>query len=273
MLARSYILLGTIYRGPRNTFGEARKYLATALQIDETLAEAHTALAVICLFHDWNWPAVKHELDRALALDPNVLRTRNIYGFYLAAMDRLPEALDNIQRSQELDPLAAPRRNELAMCHNWMRQHDQAIIEARKALALDPNFLLAYGELGLAYTQQAKYEQAIAELHKALDLRKGHPRMLGLLGRAYVAAGKKGEVQKVLEELHGLAKQGRYGSPLALARICAALGQKDQAFEWLRKACDDREAIIIYLKVDPTIENLRSDPRFTQLLKDMGLPP
>src|SRR5205807_252955 len=137
-----------LYQGPRETFPEARKHLATALKLDETLADAHSTLAVIYLFHDWNWEASKRELERALALDPNVLVTRNIYGFYLAAVDRLPEALASIRRGQELDPLAPGRRHELAMCYNWMRQYDQAIAEAQKGLKLDPNFPLAYPELG-----------------------------------------------------------------------------------------------------------------------------
>src|SRR5713226_7673786 len=156
------------------------------------------------------------------------------------------------------------------MCHNWMRQHDQAIAEAQKALALDPNFPLAYAELGLAYVEKGMPKEAIAKLHKAPKGGQEQPRVRGILGYAYVAAEQKAEARKMLEELKGLSK--RYGYSYALARIHAALGEKDQAFEWLRNACDERDILVIWLKVDPTLDSLRSDPRFTQILKDMGLP-
>jgi tetratricopeptide (TPR) repeat protein len=232
------------------------------------------------MFRDWNWEAGERELKRAMAIDPNVFVTWNIYGFWWAAHGRLPEALANVRKGQELDPLSAPRRFELAMCYNWMRDYDHAIAEAQKALALDPNLVRAYGELGLALTQKSLapnqkplFDEALAALEKAVELGKGQPRMLGLLGYGYVTAGKKAEAQKVLEDLQRPAQQSRYGSTLALARIYAASGQKDQALKWLRKACDERESQVIFLKVDPTLDNLRSDTRFTQILKDMGLPP
>jgi tetratricopeptide (TPR) repeat protein len=153
-----------------------------------------------------------------------------------------------------------------------MRQYDQAIAEAKKALELDPNFFLAYGELGLAYSQKRIHELAIEALQKGLDVGKNHPRIEGLLGYAYVAAGQKAEAQKVLKGLKDPSKL-RFGCAFAIARIHAALGEKDQAFEWLGKACDERDPNLIWLKVDPTMDNLRSDPRFAQVLKDMGLPP
>jgi TolB-like protein/Tfp pilus assembly protein PilF len=280
MAGRCHVLRGTQFQGIRETGPEARKYIEQALKMDEALPEAHSALGALYLFHDWNWEAAERELKRAIAIDSNVLVTRNIYGFWLVAHGRLPEAFANIRHGQELDPLAAPRSNELATCHNWMRQYDQAITEARKALALDPNLARAYGELGLAFTQKSAgpnqkpfYDEALAALQKAVDLGKRQPRMLGLLGYGYVAAGKKPEAQKVLEELRRLAQEGRYSSALAIARIHSALDQKDQAFEWLRKACDERESQVVFLRVDPTLDNLRSDPRFAEILKEMGLPP
>jgi tetratricopeptide (TPR) repeat protein len=271
-LGRSYVLLGTIHRGPRATHSEARKHLARALEIDEALPEGHTALGAIYLFLDWNWPAAEREFKQAMTSDSSVGIARSQYGLYLAAMGRLPEALAAIRQGQELDPLAAPRRNEFAMCYNWMRQYDQAITEAHKTLELDPNFINAYGESGRAYTQMGLYEEAFAELRKGLNLRAGDPRFRGLFGYAHAMAGQKAEARRVLEELKDAA-QLQYGSAFAIARIHAALGEKDQAFEWLQKACDERYAAVIWIKVDPTLDNLRSDPRFDQLVQDMKLPP
>ncbi len=266
-LARSYTLLGSLHQGPRVTYQEARNHVALALKIDESLADAHSVLGVQYLFDDWNWAAAERELKQAIASDPNVPFTRNIYGFYLAAMGRLPEALVSIQRGQELDPLAAPRMYELALCYNWMRQSDQAIAKAKSALELDPNFVLAYFELGRAYTQKGMYDEAIAAMkdHK-------HPRIRGFLGYTFAMAGRREDAQKVLAELKGMP-QRRFGDAFAMARIHAALGEKKEAFEWLSKACDERDPLVVWLKVDPTLDSLRSDPRFTQMLEDMRLPP
>src|SRR5262249_18075328 len=156
------------------------------------------------------------------------------------------------------DSLTAPRRNELAMAYNWTRQYDRAIAAAKKALELDSDFPLAYAELATAYVQKRMYEEAIDELRKALDRGQRHPTVRGMLGYAYAAAGKRQEAHKVLEELHGLSR-GRFGFALSIARIHAAFGEKDQAFLWLQKACKERDPHVIWLKVDPTMDSLRTD--------------
>ena len=271
-LAESYVLLGSLYRGPRETFPEARKYLTKALAIDDTLSDAHTALGLIYQTHDWDWPAAERELTQAFTLGSSSVTTLNMYGFYLAAMGRASEALVYMQRNIDLDPLAARTRNELAMCYNWMRRYDQAIVESQRTLELDPNFPFAYAELGSALVQRGMHEEAIARLSKALDSGQSHPRVKGMLGYAYAVAGKGTEARKVLEELER-ASQGRFGFALSIARIHAALGEKDQAFEWLRKAGDERDPHVIWLKVDSTLDNLRTDLRFAQVLRDMHLPP
>ena len=153
------------------------------------------------------------------------------------------------------------------MCYNWMRQPDQAIAEAKRALELDPNFFLAFGELARALTQKGLYDEAIAAIKD-----QGHPRLRGLLGYVYAVAGRTGDAQKVLDELKGMPRR-RFGDAFALVRIHAALGENDQAFEWLQKARDERDSLVIWLKVDPTLDNLRSDPRFNKVLEEMGLPP
>jgi tetratricopeptide (TPR) repeat protein len=155
------------------------------------------------------------------------------------------------------------------MCYNWMRQPDRASAEARNAIELDARLALAYTELGLAHAQKGDHDQAIAALQKGLAL-GGHPRVRGVLGFVYATAGKKAEARKLLQELQ--ASPDRFGNAFALARVHAALGEKDEAFEWLRKARDARDTAVIWLKVDPTMDRLRSDPRFAQVLKDMGLP-
>ncbi|MBX9581057.1 MAG: protein kinase [Gemmataceae bacterium] len=270
-LGRSYVLLGAIHAGPLQTHAEGRKYLTKALSLDDSLVFAHSGLGLIALFRDWDWPEAERELRAGFA-HGSTAPAENNYGFYLAAMGRPGDALAYIRRAQEADPLAAQRRSELAMCYNWTRQYDRAVVEARKALELDPNFPVAYAELGTALVQLGMFEEAVAEMQKALDRGQKHPRVSGIRGCAYALAGKKAEAHKVLEGLKGLSK-GRFAFALPIASIHAALGEKDQAFEWLRKACDERDSRVIWIKVDPTLDGLRSDPRFAQVLKDMGLPP
>src|SRR5262249_13381572 len=191
VLARCYILRGTLYEGPRKTFPDARRHVAEALKLDENQPDAHSALAVIYMFYDWDLGAAEREVNRAIALDPNVNLTWNFQGFGLAAKGRLLEALASIRRGQELDPRSPGRWNGLAMCYNWMREYDHAAREARKALELDPNFPLAYVALGLAYVGNETPEKAIAELREALRRGHTHPRVKGMLGYAFASAGKR----------------------------------------------------------------------------------
>jgi len=269
-LARSYVLLGTLYQGPRKTFPDARKQLTRALAIDDSLPEAHTVLGTIYLFDDWDWPAAERELKRAVLPDPASATTLSRYGFYLAAMGRPGEALVYDQRNLDLDPLAARTRNEFAMCCNWMRRFDQAIVESRRTLELDPYFPLAHAELATAYVQKGMVDEAIADLNNALNRGNTHPRVTGMLGYAYAAAGKSAEARKVLEDLKTLSP-GRYAFALPIARIHAALGEKDQAFEWLERAYQERAFWLNFIKIEPLLDSLRTDARFTDLLRRVGL--
>jgi tetratricopeptide (TPR) repeat protein len=152
-----------------------------------------------------------------------------------------------------------------------MGQYDQAIAEAQKALEFNPNDGIPYRHMGLAYTQKGMHEKALEVLHKGMDGTNGHAWIRGQLGYAYAKAGQMAHARKALEELKRISKQ--YGCAFAIARIYAALGEKDQAFTWLRTAGDERDPLVIWLKVDPMMDGLRPDPRFAQVLKDMGLPP
>ena len=157
------------------------------------------------------------------------------------------------------------------MAYNWLRQGDQAISQAERAIDLDPGFPLAYAELGIALVQKGMHDLAIDRLTKALSQGQRYPRIRGMLGYAYATSGRTIQAQKELTVLKALA-EGRFGFALSIARIHAALNEKDEAFAWLRKSCDERDPQVIWLKVDLTFDNLRSDPRYAQVLKDMGLP-
>jgi serine/threonine-protein kinase len=273
-LGRCYIILGAIYRGWRDKdyYTEAEKNLKRALDIDDTLAIAHSGLGMLYMYHDWNWKAAERELKLGADLDPDSSATQGLYGHYLAAVDRLDLALPLFRRACELDPFNSNDARALAKCHNWLHDHDKAIKEATRALRLDPNHPFAHMELAEAYVLNRMPEKAIDHLRDALKRGQQTPQVRGMLGYALAADGKKVEAQKVLDELKELASD-HFGFAYLIACIYAALGDKDQAFVWLRTACDAREFRVIWIKVDPMMDNLRKQPKFAEILKEMRLPP
>jgi serine/threonine protein kinase/tetratricopeptide (TPR) repeat protein len=270
-LARCYALQGSLFVGPRVSHPEARKHFSQALALDPTLDDAYAGLAIVSMFLDWDWQAADRALTRAEALNPDLPYTYTTRCFYLAALGRVDESLASARRGQENDPQAAPRQNELAQCYNWLRQYDRAIVAADRALALDPRFLLAYGEKGIALLKNGKPQDAVTILQKGLTYGP-NPKLRGLLGCAYAAAGQRSEAEQMLKSLR-MSPMRRFGEALAIARIHAALGETDSAFEWLRNACEERDSGVIWIKVDPTLDPLRNDPRFAAIVKEMGLPP
>jgi serine/threonine protein kinase/Tfp pilus assembly protein PilF len=270
-LGRSFHVLGAVHRGWHDMYGEAKRQYDRSLAIDDTLAEAYTGLAVLHLMHDWDWSAAKQTLERAMALNPADANIWEITSFWHASQGQLSEALATARRALELDPLSARTSDVVAMCLNWMRRYDEAIAESRRMIELDPGFPFAYPELGLALIAKLRADDAISELQKALGSGHTHPRVQGMLGCAYAAAARRSEAARVANDMK--QQQDRFGVAFPISRIYAVLGELDEAFAWLQKARDERDSAVIWLKVDPTLDNLRADPRFSQRLQDMGLPP
>jgi tetratricopeptide (TPR) repeat protein len=187
------------------------------------------------------------------------------------SVGRFDEALAQIRRAQELDPLSLPINMTVGWVLLTARQNDQSVEQLRKTLEMDPNFILAHHRLGLAYEQQGKYEEAIAEFQQVVNLTSGKPLGIAALSRAYGMSGRRAEAQKLLAELQEQSRL-RYVSPASVAVIFAALGDKDQAFVWLEKAVKEHDGIIVRLRVDSRYDSLRSDPRFADLARRVGLP-
>jgi len=186
-------------------------------------------------------------------------------------LGRTEESLAEIRRALELDPISLPINTSLVSRLYFARRYDQAMEQLRKALELDPNFVQARLWLGRLYEQQGRYEEAIAELKQVFDLSKDNE-VLAALGHTYAVAGRRSEAHQVLAQLEGLSKQHNI-SPSDVATIYAGLSEKDQAFAWLRKACEERVGGVTTLKVNPKFDGLRSDPRFADLLRRIGLAP
>ena len=270
-LAGSYCWLSHVYSDPRETAPKAKAAAERALELDDSLAEAHTSLARLSISYDWNWPAAEREYLRAIELNPNYAEAHQWYGFYLTVMGRFDEAIREIDRAQELDPLSFMRSAFRGWSLYFARRYDEAIEQFRKLVEMDPNFHMAYWGLGMAYDEKGEFSEAIAEFQKALSTPDGGgAEMITRLGHVYATSGKKEEAQRLLAELEEMSAR-RYVSPMLMARIHTGLDEKERAFEFLERAFTERSPWMVYLKVDPVFDNLRSDPRFANLVRRMGL--
>jgi tetratricopeptide (TPR) repeat protein len=257
---------------PTQAIPKARAAAMKALELDDTLAEAHTSLAFIKLNYDWDWSASEKEFKRAIELDPNSASAHHWYSHYLMAMGRIDESLAESKRALELDQFSLIINTHLGWHYIYAHQYDLAIEQLRKTIDMDPNYGMAHWYLGLAYEQSPMYAQAGAEIRTAKDLLKNNVGVEAGIGRVDALSGKRAEAQKVIDELKDMSKQ-IYVSSYHVASIYASLGDKERAFEWLENAYKERSDSLVYLKVDPKVDSLRSDPRFTNLVRRVGLPP
>jgi TolB-like protein/Tfp pilus assembly protein PilF len=255
------------YLSPREAEPKAKAAALKALELDNTLAETHYLLGKIVFWYEWDWTAAEREWKRANELDPSYPA---YYPVYLAATGRAEDAVKAQQLLQQRSPLNLNVNLDLVGILRTAGRYDQAIEQTRKALELDPNFWWSYQELGLAYERKKQYPEAIAALEKASQV-DANTSSLGYLGNVYAAASKKAEALRVLEELKALSKQ-RYVSPYSIACVYAGLNDKDQAFEWLEHAFEERSLFMPLLKFETVLDNLHGDPRFKELLKRVNLP-
>jgi len=271
-LADCYNQLGTAMIGVMPPL-EARRTAETAarkaLEIDNEVAEAHTALGYVNYFN-WNWATAEEEFKRSIELNPNYASAHSQYAHHLVARERIDEALAEINRAQELDPLSLSISSSRGFILENARRYEEAIEQLRRVIAIDPNHYQANWTLGLTYLANGQIDQAIATSEKAVAVSGRAPAALGVLGLAYGVAGRKREANQILNELLQLQKQ-RYVTPMALSYVYIGLGNKDQAFAWLEKGYQERANHIAFFKVSPTVDPLRSDPRFIDLLRRTGL--
>ena len=270
-LADSYALLGsaTVGLSPHEVYPKAKAAAMKALELDDSLAEAHTTLGFFRLLYDWDWAAAEQEFKRATELNPNYASAHDGYGFYFKVMGQLSEAIRECKRAQELDPLSLFINISLGWVYYFSRRYTEAIEYGKKILEMDPNFFGAYWLTGVAYQQEGMYSDAIASFQKAISLSGGGLNFVAYLGQVYAIMGQKAEAYKTLDELKKLSQQ-RYVSPFYIAVIYIGLGEKDQAFEWLNRACEERSSLLAFVKVEPMFDSLRSDPRFAQLQRRIG---
>jgi TolB-like protein/Tfp pilus assembly protein PilF len=256
---------------PREALPRAKAAATKALEIDNTLAEAHTSLAVVMMQYDWDWAGTEREFQRAIELNPNYATAHQWYAEYLAAMGRLDEAIAKVKRAEELDPLSLIISWNVGRILIFARQYDQALEQGRKILELYPTSdWEAHDILALAYEQKGMYDEAIAEYEEASGFTEEE---IDEFRQAYAVGNMIGYWQKRLDILERPPKQEAVNLFLSIP-IYARVGEKDQAFEWLERAYQEQSLgwFVVDLKVDPMLDPLRDDPRYADLLRRMNFP-
>lgn len=255
---------------PRDAHRKVKQLVTIALELDEQLAEAHASSASIKRLFEKDWAGAEAAFLRALELNPNYADAHHWYAAHLSAMGRFDEALREIRTAQELDPLSLVINMEVAWTLYMARDFKGALEQSWKTLVLEPKFAAAQHTLGLAYEQLEMTDEAITEFQNARTCSGGHPATIAALGHAYAIAGNQQRASEVLEELEQLSKV-RYVSPYWRSLVYSGSGMCDLALESLEKACEDRDVWLVWLKVEPRLDCLRSDTRFHNLLSTLRL--
>jgi serine/threonine protein kinase/tetratricopeptide (TPR) repeat protein len=256
---------------PKIGYSKANDAAINALELDDTLSEAHVSLGFIKSDYTWDWAGAEKEFQRAIALNPNYGTAHQWYGYALWKTGRFEESIAEHRRALELDPLSLPVNRNLGLAYFLARQYDLAIAQLRKTREMDPGFVLTREYLGLAYLEKGLHHEAVECCEEATVPVAASPYAISALGYVYAMSGKKAEAQKVLKRLVSLSEQ-KYISPRFVASIYAGLGERDKALESLKAAYEDRSLEIgPGIIADPTYNSLRAEPLFQELLRDMGL--
>jgi len=270
-LAESYAVLPDYSdTPPEEAYSKAREAATRAIEMDDTLAEAYASLAMVSR-HRRRWSAAEQEFKRAIQLNPAHATAHHWYAFYLMFMGRHDESIAEIERARKLDPLSLIINANTGYMLYHARRYDQAIERYLKTIGMDPNFGEVHKYLGLAYEQKGMYPEAIAEIQKSITLSGPSSGSLASLGHAHAVAGSMDEARKVIYELKRQAKSS-YVPSSGLALVYAGLGDKAEAFAWLERAYEEQDDRLSYLGVEPRWDPLRSDPRFQDLMRRVGLP-
>jgi eukaryotic-like serine/threonine-protein kinase len=259
------------FLSPGDSIPKATEAAKKALELDDTLSEAHLEMGKVHYWYDYNWNAAEKELRRAIELGPNYASAHAYYGWYLVSVGRFQEGIEESKRAEELDPLSIETNAVAAQNFYFAHRYDEAIDLFRKILEMDPNYWFAHMFLGRSYEASGDLPRAITECQRASETETTIPWPLAELAHAYAASGRKHEAEEILKQLKDRSRQS-YVPAYDFAEIYVGLGDKEQALALLEKAYADRSMLLTFLKVDPEFDSLHSDPRFKDLLRRVGLP-
>jgi len=271
-LSDAHRAMNNNYLPPWETMPPAREAAIEALRLDDTLAEAHTSLANVSFFYDYDWVKTEVEFKRALELNPSLPEAHDGYALYLALMLRQEEAIREIQRAKELDPFSPIIDANMVNVLFWTRHYDEAIEHGLNVVNTHPNFAPGYRFLGRAYSAIEQFDDAIAQMSRAVELDLNPPNV-AFLGQIYALSGAQSKAHEMLNELDKIKDQGLYYCPYERALVYFALGDTDEAFDLLGQAYDERAYCMPFLQAETAFDPLRDDPRFQDLLRRMNLEP
>jgi eukaryotic-like serine/threonine-protein kinase len=274
-LSACYVSLGFSFDvgslPPNEAIPKAKAAASKAIEIDDSLAEAHNPLAFIRLNYDWDSAGAEREFKRALDLNPGYADAHHWYAHYLIATGRPEESLAESNRALELDPLSPIMSTHLGWLYYYLRRNDQALSQLGKTLELDPNYGLAHWYIGLVKEQQGRYDEALDRMSRAVELLHGNLVVEADRAHALALSKRTAEAEESLGGLLTLSRT-RYVNPVETALVYIGLGKSDEAFRWLDRAYEERSDLLVYLRVDPRFDPIRSDPRFAELIRRVGLP-
>jgi serine/threonine-protein kinase len=259
------------YLPPKHAFPRAKAAANAALELDPDLAEAHTSLAAVLWLHDWQWDKSHTEFEHSVELGPNYPTANHWYAEYTMTMGQPTEAIGKFRKSQDLDPLSLIISVAVGWALYHSRRYDDATEQLQGTVDLDPNYPITYWILGLLLRKTGRYEQAIAVGEKGVRLSGGSPLMRAALAHTLGTAGRTEKALEILNDLTEVAKQ-KYVAPYFFAGIHVGLGENDRAVEYLEKSYEERSHWLIYLHLDPGMDDLREHPGFRDILRRVGLP-
>ena len=270
-LADTYSFLSSFgFARPQENFPRAKVAALRAMALDSTLPEAHTSLGFIALFYEWDWPAADRAFRKALALDSTYTPALLYHSWYNVAVGHLDSAIADVERARSLDPLSLILNTRVGTMLFWARRYDAAATQLARTLALDSSYDLAHTQLARVDIELGRCDRAQLEL-------RGRPQLAAnyegsILGYAAAVCGQHAAARQILEQMLARTGRGQYLSPAVIASVYVGLGDKEQALAWLNRALDDRTWTMFLLRVEPTLDPLRSDPRFASLIQRVGLP-
>ena len=255
---------------PREVMPKAREAATKALALDDSVAEAHASLGWVKWTYDWDWIGAEKEFQRSMDLSPNYAIGHGMYALYLDSMSRVEEAMAQNRRARELEPLSLILNTNIGELLYNTRRYDQAIEQYRKTVEIETNFSPVHEDLAEAYERKGMYREAVAEWQESL-IADGDRRNAAAMGQAYLKSGYKSAMKTWLDHITSPSSH-LYVSPFFIATLYARLGEGDRALDWLAKAYQGRDTDLVFLKVEPALDNLRSDPRYAELERQIGFP-
>ena len=269
-LADAYSLLGSDVLPADVANSKARAAASKAIELDSTIAEGHAALALVEFYYDWNWKQSEQEFRRAIELNPNYATAHQWYSYYLTAMLRFPEAVEQAEAAQQIDPLSLSINATLASRYRHAGRNDDALRLGERTLEMDPNFIPVHFSLAAVYESQGSWQRAIDEYRKVIELSPDDPTALAALGYIYARTGQKADAHRIIGQLMENSKK-HYVSSFEFATVFAGLMDANNSMMWLEKAYQERESQMPFIQSDDRFNSLHSDPRYQSLVRRLGL--